>query len=168
MLKYRGPVDDKELAIYHPQARTIMTAYAAGVNAYIESATKAGQLPVEFVLTGITPERWTIESLLSRQNTFGDASSELQLARSVAQLGAEEANRRRNPDPWEALVVPDGLDPSLITDDVLAATRGGRAPNPTVLPRDYTRGLFLALAGAALIAAASALVGRHSKHARHV
>lgn len=45
---------------------------------------------------------------------------------------------------------------------------GRLATNPSVLPRDYTRGLFLALAGAALIAAASALVGRHSKHAGHV
>jgi penicillin G amidase len=137
MLRYRGPVDDRELSIYHPDARTIMTAYVAGVNAFIEAAMKSGKLPVEFVLTGIEPEPWTIESLISRQSTFGDASSELQLARSVAELGAEEANRRRNPDPWEELVVPDGLDVTLITDEVLAATRGGRAPNPTVLP-EYT------------------------------
>jgi penicillin amidase len=135
MLRYRGPVDDKELSIYHPEARTIMTAYVAGVNAFIDAAMKSGKLPVEFVLTGIEPEPWTIESLISRQNTFGDASSELQFARSVAELGAEEANRRRNPDPWEALVVPEGLEPSLITDDVVAATRAGRAPNPTVLPQ---------------------------------
>jgi penicillin G amidase len=136
MLRYRGPVDDRELTIYHPEARTIMTAYVAGVNAFIAAAMKSGKLPVEFVLTGIRPELWTIESLISRQNTFGDASSELQLASSVAQLGAEEANRRRNPDPWEELVVPDGFDVSLITDEVLAGTRaGGQAPRPTVLPK---------------------------------
>jgi penicillin amidase len=94
---------------------------------------------VEFVLTGIRPEPWTVESLLSRQNSFGDASSELQLARSVAQLGAQEANRRRNPDPWEELVVPKGLDVSIISDDVLASTRaGGGTPRPTVLP-EYTK-----------------------------
>lgn len=143
LLKYRGPVDDAELTVYHPEARRIMTAYVAGVNAYIEAASKTGKLPVEFVLTGIRPESWTIASLILRQNSFGDAISELQLARSVAQLGAAEANRRRNPDPFEELVVPEGLNVSLIGDAVLAATRaGGPAPRPTVLPQ------YAAIAGA--------------------
>ena len=135
LLKYRGPFDDKEFGSYHPEARTIMSAYVAGVNAFIEQATRANKLPVEFVLTGIRPEPWTVESLLSRQNTFGDATSELQLARSVAQLGVQEANQRRNPDPWEELVVPKGLDVALIGDEVLASTRGGGGtPRPALLP----------------------------------
>lgn len=136
LLKYRGQADDKEFAAYHPEARQIMAAYVAGVNAFIQDADRTGKLPVEFTLTGIRPEPWRIESLLLRQNSFGDASSELQLARSVAQLGVTEANRRRNPDPWDDLVVPDGLDVSIIGDEVLAATRaGGQTPRPTVLPQ---------------------------------
>ena len=143
LLMYRGPVDDEELKVYHPDARLIMTSYAAGVNAYIDTASAAGALPVEFVLTGIRPEPWTVASLLLRQNSFGDATAELQLARSVAQLGAAEANRRRAPDPPEELVVPDGLDVSMVGDEVMAATRtGGPAPRPTVLPE------FAAIAGA--------------------
>ena len=62
-----------------------MTAFVAGVNAYI--ASNGERLPVEFVLTGIKPEPWTVETLLLRQVTFGDATSELQLARQVASLG---------------------------------------------------------------------------------
>lgn len=136
LLKYRGPVDDRELTAYHPDARRIMTAYVAGINAFIQEATRTGKLPVEFVLTGIRPEPWTIESLISRQNTFGNATQELQLARSVAEFGAEEANRRRNPDPWEELVVPEGLDVSIIGEEVIAATRaGGALPRPAVLPQ---------------------------------
>ena len=135
LLKFRGAIDDKELSTYHPQARQIMTAYVAGVNAFIAHATEAGKLPVEYVLTGIRPEPWTIESLVLRQNSFGDATSELQLARSVAQLGAEEANRRRNPDPWEELTIPQGLDVKIIGEDVLASTRAGAAPRPAVLPK---------------------------------
>ena len=104
LLKYRGPVDDRELTSYHPEARRIMSAYVAGVNAFIAEATASGKLPVEFVLTGIRPEPWTIETLLSRQISFGDATSELQLARAWRKLGAEEANRRRNPDPFETRV----------------------------------------------------------------
>src|SRR5688500_18726373 len=135
LLKYRGPSDERELTSYHPDARRIMRSYVAGVNALIEDATRANRLPVEFVLTGIRPEPWTVDTLLLRQNSFGDATADLQLARSVAQLGAAEANRRRDPDPWEELVVPDGLDVGIIGDEVQAATRGGgQMPRPTILP----------------------------------
>jgi penicillin amidase len=135
LLKYRGPADDGELASYHPQGRRIMTAFASGINAYIRD--RASRLPVEIVLTGIRPDPWTIETLLLRQNTFGDATSELQLARSVAQLGAAEANKRRNPDPWEELIVPEGLDVSAVDDAVVAGTAagGGRGSlRPEILP----------------------------------
>jgi penicillin amidase len=133
LLKYRGGTTDTELTSYHPQARRIMTAYVNGVNAFI--ASHAGNLPVEFVLTGLRPEPWAIETLVLRPPSFGDAVAELQLARSVAELGAEEANRRRNPDPWDRLAIPNGLDPSIIGDEVIAATRGGAIPKPEILPQ---------------------------------
>jgi penicillin G amidase len=133
LLKYRGGLSDRELTSYHPEGRRILRAFANGINAYIRD--HAQRLPVEFTLTGIRPEPWTIETLLLRQNVFGDATSELQLARSVAQLGAAEANRRRNPDPWDELVVPEGLDVAAIDDAVLAATRaGGARSRPEILP----------------------------------
>jgi penicillin amidase len=135
LLKYRGAIDNTELTSYHPEARRIMTAFVNGINAYIRD--HANKLPVEFTITGIRPQPWTIETLILRQTSFGDAASELQLARSVAQLGAAEANKRRNPDPWEALVVPEGLDVTAIDDAVLAATRGGGGggrPRPEILP----------------------------------
>jgi penicillin amidase len=136
LLRYRGPFDDKEFTAYHPQARRLMEAFVKGVNAYI--AASASWPPVEFVLTGIKPEPWTVETLLLRQVTFGDATAELQLARSVAALGVEAANKRRNPDPWDDLEVPDGFDPSIVDDAVLASTRsgggrGGRSA-PDILP----------------------------------
>jgi penicillin amidase len=133
LLKYRGPMDDEELSSYHPNGRKLMTAFVAGVNAFITD--HAGRLPVEFMLSGIKPDPWTLETVTLRQVTFGDATSELQLARSVAQLGAAEANRRRNPDPWDDLKVPDGLDVSAIGEEVIAATRtGDRPPPPAILP----------------------------------
>jgi len=142
LLKYRGGVTDAELTSYHPDARRIMSAYAAGVNASIAHATQSEKLPLEFIVTGIRPQPWTIETLLLRQVSFGDGATELQLARSVAQLGAAEANRRRNPDPFEELVVPKGLDVTAITDAVIAATRAtGGTPRPQILPE------YAALAG---------------------
>jgi penicillin amidase len=136
LLRYRGPADDRELAVYHPDAKRLMTAYVGGVNAFI--AGNQHRLPVEFVLTGIKPQPWTVETLILRQISFGDATSELQLARSVGPLGAAEANRRRNPDPWEELTVPVGLDVAAIVasgDALDAATRGsGGSLRPEVLP----------------------------------
>jgi penicillin amidase len=129
LLRYRGAVDDRELTAYHPDTRRLMTAYVGGINAFI--AANQTKLPVEFVVTGIRPSHWTIDTLVLRQTTFGDATAELQLARSVAQLGAAEANRRRNPDPWEELTVPEGLDVSAIAaanDALTAATRIAAEP----------------------------------------
>ena len=126
LLKYRGRTDDGELGVYHPDARRLMTAFVNGINAYI--TLHRNRLPVEFVLTGVVPEPWTIDTLILRQISFGDAPNELQLARSVAELGVIEANRRSNPDPWDDLKVPEGLKVSEIGADVVAAARtGGRA-----------------------------------------
>ncbi len=122
LLKFRGPFDEREWTSYHPDGRRIFAAYAAGVNAFITQ--NAGHLPVEFTLTGITPEPWSAETLLLRAGTFGDASAELTLARNVVRLGADAANRQRAPDPWDDLTLPEGLDLSIIDDAV--ATPGGR------------------------------------------
>jgi penicillin amidase len=73
----------------------------------------------------VRPEPWTAETLVLRAGTFGDATAELTLARNVARLGSEEANRQRAPDPFELLVVPDGLDVSIIDDAVSTGGRGG-------------------------------------------
>lgn len=137
VLKYRGPMDESEWTVYHPQARALMTAFVTGVNAYI--AHHAELLPVEFVVTGIKPEPWTIETLVLRQNSFGDANAEVELARRVAELGAAAANKRRNPDPWDDLAVPDGLDIAAFGEigaDIQAAMRArGGLPRPAILPQ---------------------------------
>jgi penicillin amidase len=140
LMKYRGAADAPEWTSYHPEAKRIFTAFANGVNAYIKQT--AANLPVEFKLTGLAPEPWTAETLLLRSpelpesNSFGDAPSELRLAMNVARLGVEAANRAAAPDPWDDLKVPDGLDVSSITDDVLAATRIGRdLPPPPIIDR---------------------------------
>jgi penicillin amidase len=137
LLRYRGPWDDREFARYHPEGRRIFEAFAAGVNAYIARA--GDRLPVEFTLTGIRPQRWTAEVPLLRTQTampVADARAELRLARRVAAVGADSANREARPSPWRALVVPDGLDPSAIGPEVeqaLGALRTGEV-RPPLLP----------------------------------
>jgi penicillin amidase len=134
LLKYRGPFDDSEWTSYHPDGKKIFTAFANGVNAFI--AANRDRLPVEFVVTGITPEPWTIEQLVLRPPSFGDAANELQLARSVARIGAAAANKARNPDPPDDLVVPNQLDVAAISDEVIASLRtGGGQELPALLPQ---------------------------------
>ncbi len=129
LLRVRGPFEDREWASYHPDGKRIFEAFAAGVNAFIVQA--ADRLPVEFRLTGIRPKPWTAEIALLRTQTampIGDALAELRLARDVARLGADSANRAARPSPWRELVVPRGLDVSIIGPEVgeaLSALRTG-------------------------------------------
>ena len=123
LMKYRGPMDDSEWTSYHPQGKRIFTAYAAGINAFIQQNAK--NLPVEFKLTGITPDPWTAETVVLRSATTGDASAELTLARNVVRLGAEQANKQRAPDPWDDLKLPEGLDLASIGENVSLGGRGG-------------------------------------------
>ena len=136
LIMYRGPWDE-EWTSYHPNGEAIFEAFANGVNAYIDQI--GDNLPVEYKVTGLRPLRWTPEASTGRVATalpLGGARSELRLAMRVAELGAEEANRRAQPDPWNELRVPEGLDVSIIPEAAGAALgafwRG--FPKPPLLP----------------------------------
>ena len=123
LLRFRD-FTDEEFRSYHPEGRRILEAFARGVNAYVGSGDP---LPVEFELTGIRPEPWTAETPLLRMMTampLGDARAELRLARRVAELGAERANPRGSTSPWRPLVVPEGVDLSIVTDEVADGLSG--------------------------------------------
>ncbi|MEP6834035.1 MAG: penicillin acylase family protein [Gemmatimonas sp.] len=122
LLKFHGPFDDKEWTSYHPEGKRIFAAFAAGVNAFIASA--GDKLPVEFRLTGIKPQQWSPEVALLRTQTAlptADAIAELRLAQSVVRLGVDSANRVSNPSPFRPLVIPQGVDLTLINQDVIEA-----------------------------------------------
>ncbi len=129
LMLFRGPWDETEWTSYHPDAERLFTAHANGVNAFIEQ--HRDNLPVEFQLTGVEPSPWTAETSVLRWASLGvpsvrgHALHEMQLALDVARYGAEEANRRFAPDPWDDLKVPDGLDVSIITEEILDAMRAG-------------------------------------------
>ncbi|TXK89450.1 penicillin acylase family protein, partial [Parageobacillus sp. SY1] len=51
-------------AAYSEEMKSVLRAFADGVNAYIAFAKKEGKLPIEFRLLGYEPEKWTpIDSL---------------------------------------------------------------------------------------------------------
>jgi penicillin G amidase len=129
LMMFRGPWDATEWTNYHPDAQRLFTAWANGLNAYV--ATHQDNLPVEFKLTGVKPEPWTGKTAALRwaqlgiDSTSGHAISEIQLALNVKRLGVEAANRQADPDPYDDLKVPEGLNLEWITNDVLAAARKG-------------------------------------------
>jgi penicillin amidase len=133
LMAFRGPWDEKEWTSYHADAERLFTAWANGLNAYVTQ--NADNLPVEFKLTGIKPEPWTARTLTLRWAEVGLDSAgntpaqELQLAMNVAKMGVAAANKATNVDPWDDLVVPEGLNVKLITNDVITAlNRGDNSP----------------------------------------
>ena len=138
LLKYRGPFDDREWKSYHPEGRRIFDAFANGVNAFIAQA--GDRLPVEFRLTAIKPQPWTADVALLRTQTAmptGNASAELRLAQDVVKLGVDSANKAARPSPYRDLVVPNGVDLSLIGPEVVSALSGlrGGVVRPEILPQ---------------------------------
>lgn len=133
LLKYRGPWDDGEFTVYHEDGERIIDAFARGVNAFIDQGRD--QWPVEFLITGVEPLAWDVTTPLPRLFTampVGNARAELRLAQRVVELGPEEANRRESPDPWRELTIPDGVDLSIITDEVIDGLAGFQSGMPAV------------------------------------
>ena len=126
LMKYRGSRTD-DLDSYHPDAESIFSSFADGVNAYIEHL--GDNLPVEFEITGTRPEPWTadLSSLRLIQRAASRGRQEVRLARDVVRMGADEANRLRTPDPYVPLEIPRGLDIEAIAqhaDAIIDALRG--------------------------------------------
>lgn len=135
LLRYRGDMD-AEWRSYSDDARAIVTAFVAGINARIAEVTAdTVRLPVEFQLTGTLPGIWTPEVVLSRMAGWPmtrNARTEVQRAR-LARLGGLDAVREvMPPDPPIPLRLPAGLNLDDITDDVLAIA--GDASDPVAFP----------------------------------
>ena len=103
LLRYRGPFDDAEWTSYHPDGKRIFTAFANGVNAFI--AQHKDRLPIEFVVSGLTPEPWTVEQLVlrPRPSATRSPSCSSRAAWRVRRAGGEPPRQsrssRRSHDP---------------------------------------------------------------------
>ena len=95
LLLYRGDMA-AEWAAYAPDAEAICTAFAAGINAYVDGAL-AGSLPMppEFALLGHSPSHWRAEDVVRvrSHSLTRNATSEILRARVMAIMG-EEAGAR--------------------------------------------------------------------------
>ena len=91
-------------ALASPAVRAAMSAYAAGINAYIEQELKAR--PPEFVLLGLKPEPWTPEdslawAIMMAWDLGGNWRSELLRMRLALKLPVERINELMPPYPGE-------------------------------------------------------------------
>lgn len=100
-----------------PEARALLEAYSAGVNAFLES--HEGRLPVEFLLLGPDPEPWTpVDSLawgkLMSFNLSLNHSFEVLRVRLAAAVGEERAAELLAPYPADGpVIVPPSAVPSV-------------------------------------------------------
>ena len=135
---YRGDME-KEFRSYHPEGKRILTAFAEGINAYVDlTRSQPDLLPLEFKLTKSTPGYWRPESSLIR--IFGltrNVTREVTLAQLVNLMGAESVERLLVFEPPTRLKVPEGLDLKLIDDRVLASYHLARA-GVTFRPEDIS------------------------------
>lgn len=130
LFKYRGDMT-QEMNHYHKDGTEIITAYTDGVNAYIEEILKTPeQLPVEFQILNIRPEKWTPDVVISRhQGLLGNIEEELQTGRAVAKLGSATVKDLSWFHPKDPVI---DLDPSINKDllfqDILELYKAYRKP----------------------------------------
>jgi penicillin amidase len=139
-LRYRGDME-AEYRSYAPDAKAILEAFTAGINAYIAEVERPGGrgLPVEFQIAGFKPEIWHAEDCLNRMAAYsmtGNAGSELKHAQLVSLVGAERATTLFEFDPVVRLEPSPGSDFSGLSPAVLKNFTGSdmRIPfDPKVL-----------------------------------
>ena len=118
---FRGDMQ-AEFASYHPEGQAILTAFAAGINAYVDWVkAHPDQLPPEFKLTGTLPGYWRPETSLIRiYGLTRNLNEEVKTAQQVASLGLNAVQGLSTFEPPLALQVPAGLDVRQIDKSVLA------------------------------------------------
>jgi penicillin amidase len=105
-------VSKLDLEACSPEARAMVAAYTAGVNAFIES-TKS--LPVEYRLLGSIPEKWEdwhcVLVYKVRNTAEGSFQAKLWLAKLAAEIGPERAAAiSPGSRPGALMTVPPGAE----------------------------------------------------------
>ncbi len=125
--RFRGDLE-AEFGHYHDRGGTIIRAFVAGINAYVDQTRRQPDLlPIEFQLLDITPGHWTPEAVISRhQGLVSNVMSEIRTARAVALLGADAVKELNyyygDPD----VSLDPAIDASLLDDDILELYRAHR------------------------------------------
>ncbi|MGW8380882.1 penicillin acylase family protein [Streptomyces sp. ODS28] len=132
---YRGGMEE-EWEAYGPGTERVARAFTEGVNAYVRLCRERPELlPPEFGLLGYGPSLWNpsdvarIRSHGLQYNLQDEVDRALTLRDFGPELGPEVEELRKVRDPeGHRLRVPEGLDLSVIPDDVLDVYRKATVP----------------------------------------
>jgi len=130
LFRYRGDMD-AEWAAYGPATRAVVTAFTRGVNAYVGWLLEHPEhLPPEFVAYGYLPATWAPEDVVRfrTHGLFYNVEQELARALTLRDCGPEVEEVRHAREPRDPLVLPDGTDLALLSDEVLATYRLAFSP----------------------------------------
>ena len=122
---YRGNMHAEWLA-YDSDTKRIVTSFVEGLNEYIRLTQKNPKLlPPEFKLLGYEPALWTPETVvrIRSHGWFGTVPGEVERAVFLRNHRREVLTLWEKLEHPHELRVPEGLDLSLITDDVLEVYR---------------------------------------------
>jgi penicillin amidase len=127
---FRGDLKS-ELNWYHPRGEAIVTAFVDGINAAVEEAQRRpDDLPIDFKILGIRPEKWTPAVVVSRHNgLLSNLAQEVNMAQAVRILGVEAVKDLSvfyGGDP--ILDLDPAIDASLIDRNIVGLYTAFREP----------------------------------------
>ena len=112
----------REWLAYGSDAKRVVTAFVSGINEYVRLMEEGPDLlPVEFRLADYRPGHWSPKDVarVRSHGVYKNLASEVERARVLREFGPETDALRSHLEPPREVVVPEGLDLSLIPDDVL-------------------------------------------------
>ncbi|MEU4205841.1 penicillin acylase family protein [Streptomyces sp. NPDC026294] len=127
---YRGDMA-AEWSAYGPGTERVGGAFVRGVNAYVALCrADPTHLPPEFALLGHRPAYWEPADVarIRSHGLFYNVEQEVARALTLRDHGPEAEDLRRVREPAHDLRVPEGLDLSVIPDDVLRVYRLATTP----------------------------------------
>ena len=134
---YRGPMEP-EWAAYGCDLKAVIEPFVAGVNEYIQLTERRPELlPAEFRALGYRPATWQPDDILRirAHGRYRNAANELQRALVLRDLGPDADALRMRLEPSVELTVPEGLDLSLLSPQILRDYEMATTPPELVSPR---------------------------------
>ena len=118
---YRGS-EQQEAEALGKASIAALQAFADGVNAFIDAAQDdPSLLPPEFSRYRYLPLYWTATNIskIRSHGLFDNVIQEVDRAVTLRDFGAEVEDLRRVREPMLPIIVPEGLDLDLITNEIL-------------------------------------------------
>ena len=131
LLLYRGDMA-AEWAEYGPDAQAWTTAFAAGINAYVDLvAREPARLPLEFRLLGTRPAHWSPEDVVRCRTHARVRNLDAEVTRNniAARFGIEADRFHKLLEPAWTVVVPEGWEAEAIPPEVMRAYLLATEPN---------------------------------------